>query len=56
MFNILSVDNEVLNRLSVRNQVESIVIDETTPKRGSKLSIEEFRQTRNNVDDFLIDS
>lgn len=56
MFNILSVDNEVLNRLSVRNQVESIVIDETTPKRGNKLSIEEFRQTRNNVDDFLIDS
>lgn len=56
MFNILSIDNEVLNRLSVRNQVESIVIDETTPKRGNKLSIEEFRQTRNNVDDFLIDS
>nr|UVX58248.1 MAG: hypothetical protein [Bacteriophage sp.] len=56
MFNILSVDNEVLNRLSVRNQVESIVIDETTPKRGNKLSMEEFRQTRNNVDDFLIDS
>lgn len=56
MFNVLSIDNEVLNRLSVRNKLESIVIDNTAPERGNKLSPDEFRQVKNNVDDFLINS
>lgn len=56
MFNILSIDNEVLNRLSVRNRLESIVIDNSIPERGNKLSPNEFRQIKNNIDDFLINS
>lgn len=56
MFNIINVDDEVLNTLSVRNKVESLVIPEFQNEKGSKLNAQEFRQAKNAVNDFIINS